>query len=317
MAVSTTFVSKDVWPRLTNAVKNARGPCEAAVAYFGIGGSKLLPLSRGSRLVVDASEYAVKAGQTHPGDLLTLANRGVLIYSIPNLHAKVFLVSREAYIGSANVSANSSARLVEAVVRSTDSRVVNAAKQFIREHCLRELSPSMLKALLKIYRPPRVPGARRGKPANKRGTIAPVLPRLFVARLELVDWSDNDEKIHEKGLAEAQQRQQHGRDYRIESFRLTSRPPYRRYDVIVQVTDEGSGNILVSPPGNVLHVIRRSKGARSVWFVYLECAVRRRRPLSSVARAIGYGAKRKLGRDSMVRNPVFAQALLRQWAKEA
>jgi hypothetical protein len=40
-------------------------------------------LRAGSRLVVDASENAVKSGQTHPADLKKLQNRGVVIYSYP------------------------------------------------------------------------------------------------------------------------------------------------------------------------------------------------------------------------------------------
>jgi len=49
-----------------------------AVAYFGKGASRLLPLTAGSRLVVDASECAVASGQTCPADLIKLVARGVI-----------------------------------------------------------------------------------------------------------------------------------------------------------------------------------------------------------------------------------------------
>src|ERR1019366_9999502 len=102
--MSTVFVSDNIWPQLTTAVRDSRQRCAVAVAYFGKGASNLLPLAQGSRLVVDASERAVASGQTCPADLFKLLKRGVTIYSVPNLHAKVFVLGRAAYIGSANVS---------------------------------------------------------------------------------------------------------------------------------------------------------------------------------------------------------------------
>jgi PLD-like domain len=63
------FVTGGIWKSLTASAKAARKPSLVAVAYFGQGASKLLPLRTGSRLVVDASEGAVKSCQTHPADL--------------------------------------------------------------------------------------------------------------------------------------------------------------------------------------------------------------------------------------------------------
>jgi hypothetical protein len=78
--MKTQFVTHDIWKSLTASAKAARKPSFVAVAYFGQGASKLLPLLAGSRLVVDASENAVKSGQTHPADLKKLQMRGVVIY---------------------------------------------------------------------------------------------------------------------------------------------------------------------------------------------------------------------------------------------
>ena len=58
-----------IWQSLTSSAKKCRKPSFVAVAYFGKGASKLLPLRPNSRLVVDASENAVKSGQTCPAEL--------------------------------------------------------------------------------------------------------------------------------------------------------------------------------------------------------------------------------------------------------
>src|SRR5438034_685318 len=125
--MSTAFVSKGIWPQLTKAVRGSRQRCAVAVAYCGAGASRLLPLPKGSRLVVDASERSVASGQTCPADLIKIVKHGVAVYSVPNLHAKVFVLGRAAYIGSANVSSRSASQLIEAVIRTTEPSAVRAA----------------------------------------------------------------------------------------------------------------------------------------------------------------------------------------------
>src|SRR6516164_8789625 len=103
--MSSTFLSGAIWPRITKAIKGTKQPCYAAVAYFGRHGPKLLPLPRKSMLVVDATEPTVKAGRTNPEALLQLINnRGVRVFTAPNLHAKVIVAGRRAFVGSTNAS---------------------------------------------------------------------------------------------------------------------------------------------------------------------------------------------------------------------
>jgi hypothetical protein len=313
--VSTVFVSQNIWPQLTKAVRGSRQRCAVAVAYFGAGAKRLLPLPKGSRLVVDASERAVASGQTCPTDLLKLVERGVAVYSVPNLHAKVFVLGRAAYIGSINVSKHSAAQLVEAVIRTTEPRAVRAARQFIQEHCLHELTPRALKQLAKHYRPPRVPGGKRRKSPAKGTSRRPTLPRLLLAQLQLEDWSERDQALHDNALPVAAKRRQHPRSFELDSFRWSGKCRYLRGDVVVQVTDEGSGSVLVSPPGNVLHVRTRRDGTRQVSFVYLELPARRRRPVKGLARVLGRGALKRLRRGGLIRDASFAQALLNTWVR--
>lgn len=312
--MSNVFITHDIWPQLTKAVRGLRQPCAVAVAYFGSGAGRLLPLPQGSRLVVDASERAVASGQTCPTDLIKLVRNGVIVHSVPNLHAKVFVLGRAAYIGSANVSRRSASQLVEAVIRSTDPGVVLAARQFVNDHCLHELTPTVLKRLEKLYRPPLVPGGQREKQTSKHSSNRPTLPRLLLAKLQLNDWSERDQGLHDAALPIAKKRRQHPRSHEMESFHWSGKCPYERGDVVVQVTDEGAGRVLVSPPGNVLHVHTRKYGNRQVSFVYLELPARRRRAVKTLARTVGRDASKILQRSGVVRDAVFAQALLNVWA---
>ena len=312
--MSTAFITRDIWPQLTKAVRDSPQSCAVAVAYFGKGASKLLPLTKGSRLVVDASEHAVAAGQTCPADLTKLVKRGVKVYSVPNLHAKVFVLGRAAYIGSANASNRSASQLVEAVIRTTETSAVRAARKFVRDHCLHELTPRVLKRLAKIYRPPLIPGGKRGKKAAKQTSRRPTLPRLLVAQIYLEDWSPRDQKSHDAGLVVAKKRLVHPRKFDLDDFRWPGKCPFRRGDVVMQVTDEGGGSVFATPPGNVLYVRTRHYGSQQVSYVFLECPARRRRQIKTLARALGRGATKSLQRNGLVRDTAFKQALLKAWA---
>jgi hypothetical protein len=310
MIMSTSFITQHLWPQITSEARRCGKHCAVAVAYFGAGASRLLPISAGSRLVVDASERAVMSGQTCPAELLKLVKRGVNIFSVPNLHAKVFVLGNNAFIGSANVSGRSAAQLVEAALRTTEPQAVRAARNFVRSLCLDELTPTVLKRLAKIYRPPVVSGGKRGLKVSKQTFRRPTLPRLMLAQLHLGDWSERDQTLHDRALPVAKKRRQYPRGYEIESFRCAGRCRYRRRDKVIQVTDEGGGKIFVTPPGSVLHVRTRRDKRRQVSFVYLECPCRRRQAVKALARSLGRGALKRLRRDGRVRDPVFAQALL-------
>lgn len=314
--MSTVFVTQDIWPQLTKTVRASQRRCDVAVAYFGAGAGRLLPLPKGSRLVVDASERAVASGQTCPADLSKVLKRGVTIYSVPNLHAKVFVFGRVAYIGSTNVSGRSESHLVEAAIRTTDHGAVQAAGKFVQRHCLHELTPSVLERLAEVYRPPRVSGGKRGKRRETATAARPSIPRLFLAQLRLEEWSERDQSLHDAAEVVAAKRRKHARGFELESFRQTGRCPFQRGDVVIQVTDEGRGRVLATAPGSVLHVRTRRDRNRSVSFVYLERPVRRRRAINSVARALGCTQKR-LRRNGVIQDKAFGEALLNAWAVAA
>jgi len=108
-----------------------RRPVKAVVAYIGADGPVLLKLRRGDTLVCDASDIAVRAGMTSAAALRTFVNRGVVLYSIEGLHAKVVLGSRWAWVGSANASASSRDDLLEASVRVTDSATIRRLRTWV------------------------------------------------------------------------------------------------------------------------------------------------------------------------------------------
>jgi response regulator of citrate/malate metabolism len=54
--MAVTLITKNIWATLTKAAKLSKTKSMVAVAYFGQQGSSMLPLKKGSMLLVDASE---------------------------------------------------------------------------------------------------------------------------------------------------------------------------------------------------------------------------------------------------------------------
>lgn len=153
------FLADDIWNQITSTAKAVRrGRAVVAVPYFGEAGSRLLPLKAGDILLVNASDAAVKSGQTHPQALGRLLNKGVKLYTLGTLHAKIYVFGTTVFIGSANASASSRDDLNEAVVRVRDAEVAGAARSHIHSLCITELRARDLARLAKLYRPPRRPG---------------------------------------------------------------------------------------------------------------------------------------------------------------
>lgn len=311
--MAAAFITQNIWPEITKVVRHAKKPCHVAVAYFGAGASSLLPLPRGSRLVVNASEKAVGSGQTCPEDLLKLLQREVSVYSVANLHAKVYVVGRTAYIGSNNVSHTSATRWMEAAVRITDSGEVSSARKFVDDLCLDALTPGSLKKLAKLYQAPKFRDGNEVKKEMDGTSNRPALPRLLLAQLELIDWSEREQELHDAELLVAKKQRKHSRTWIIDGFSCYGKCRFQQNDIVLQVTDEGNGNVFITPPGKVIHVRPKERvGNKLVSFVFVERPDLRRRRIENLAKNIGC-EERKLKRDGLVQDRSFVQTLLNTW----
>lgn len=306
--MTTTFHFDRPWSRLTAVVRESHVPAFAAVAYYGKGAGRLLPLPKGSSLVVDASEHAVSSGQTSPKDLLAAHRRGVRIYSVRNLHAKVFVVGRRVFVGSTNASTHSKTGLVEAVLETSDRNAVASARDFVQKNCIEELGPKALTVLQKLYRDPLIPSGRRTRKRHVKG-VAALHSRLRLAQLHVEEWTEAHQKAHDAGLSAAKRRRKK-RGTEVDSYRLTGSRLPSLFDDVIQITDEGDGPPLVAPPGKVIYLRKHRSGSRPCAFVYLELpAGTRRTRLDAFAKRLGRGAKKLLAKDGIVRNADFASAL--------
>jgi len=122
------LLSSDLWKHLRKLGSRSRQRM-AAVAYLT--DTSGIRFRRGDTLVVDASDGAIRSGETSKTALDLLARRGVHLYSYAGLHAKVFLLDRVAIVGSSNVSTLSRTHLLEAAVLTDQPTVTSQVRAFI------------------------------------------------------------------------------------------------------------------------------------------------------------------------------------------
>jgi phosphatidylserine/phosphatidylglycerophosphate/cardiolipin synthase-like enzyme len=122
--VASEFLSSEIWETLVQRTRTARRR-QFAVSY--VSEDSRLRLREGDVFVTDASDGAIRSGQTSAAVLHRAHERGVKIFSCENLHAKVYVCDGWMLVGSANTSANSRS-LTEAGISSNDRALVEAAK---------------------------------------------------------------------------------------------------------------------------------------------------------------------------------------------
>jgi len=288
-----------VWKELTDTATSAKSAC-VAVAFFGKGGAKQLPLTRGAILVVDASEARVKAGATCPEELLKLVGKGVEVYSYPNLHAKIFVFARKVFVGSNNVSASSKATLSEAMLMTTDTGTVHAARAYVHGLMRIRLGPAELERLQKVYRPP---------PPPKTTTKAKKSPgnRVWYEGFFLGDPPKGSEQESKTEEDEAQDKLTKG--YELDTYWREGPPRYAIGDTIINYCEDNS---MVYKPARVIHQFQWSNGKARYTFSYEERPVGHRISFDRMVKALGRGWKKRLSEDGKVKRE-YANVLLAWW----
>ena len=262
------LITDHIWRAITSRARRAKTPVYAAVAYFGQGASTLLPLPKNSRLVVDASTAALRAGQTCPADLIAMQRRGVRIFSVPCLHAKIYVFPDATFIGSANASNHSANTLIEAMIETTDKGVIRRAREFIRHLSIDELGPERLEELKKHYRPPRFSTPTK---APVKGRVLSKAPRVKLVHLSNEEPPSETKQTARDGLKDARKNRKHGRNYVFDYFWWRGKMPfYKQEDKVIQITEEDDGRSLVDAPADIIHLTKWRHQDRQITFAYYE-----------------------------------------------
>lgn len=123
-------LSAGLWSEIDRLAKR-RGVRRAAVAY--VSSDDGLAFRNGDTLIVNASDEAIRTGQTSAAVLRAAFDRRALLFSNPNLHAKVLIIGDRVIVGSANLSRSSRDHLHEVAIITDDPEMAGGATQFIEQ----------------------------------------------------------------------------------------------------------------------------------------------------------------------------------------
>lgn len=303
------LITRKIWGALSTQARKTKTKSFVAVAYFGKGGARLLPLRKDSILLVDASEGAVKSGQTSPAELFKLYYKGVHIYSKACLHAKIYILGNVVYIGSANVSNHSKNTLKEILFKTNDKAVIKEAKEFILSFCHVPFGDEKLKKLQKIYRPPNFSGNKRIK-LRKPSNISFDYP-LFTVQLEPYDYDDEEQRHSDKGNAEIKDKRKNKSRHYTDEFIVEGNFIPKKNDYIVQVEKIGK-EYFVSPVGQLIHKHGWHSGNVKKTLCFIELPDKNRKNLKTILNKLT-PAERKYIKKDKKQSKSFTDKMLSLW----
>jgi hypothetical protein len=311
------LITETPWAVLTRAVKKCPDKCHVAVAYFGQGASKLLPLKKGSVLVLNFSEGAIKRGTVCPAEVLSLIKKGVEVHSVDNLHAKVFVIGQNAFVGSTNVSKGSAGTLIEAIAHDTSRSFVSQARRFVNSLRGEHISAEEAAEMQKLYRPPRMAGGRVKGSIQKINL--PLHGRTWLIQLVRGNRTEEADSACKKGRPIAKKLLSSTTRFEEEDFGWFGGKLLKHgkpNDRVIQVLKESDGRIMVSPPERLLHFQKyKNQRGRDNFIVFLEKPKGlRRKPIHQVTKSLGLN-KGALRRSRLLNDARLVHSLFQLWPK--
>jgi hypothetical protein len=316
--VTSRFLFNEaLWGELLERVPSARR-IDAAVAYFGDDGARLLPLRSGDRLVVDMSIRSVRAGSTNPYEIRKLLKRGVEVFSRGSLHAKYFIIDNTLIAGSSNISKHAREVLDEAAVLTTDAAAVVRARAIFARLCTEPVRKDYLAKCIEEYRPPKLQGGNRSEKTRRQKRVGKV---WIIGGLRYIDPPESEQAAVTQVLAKVEKQR---RDYERSTVDFNHSTGKHRYfemlregDWLISCVRNGSG-FEVCPPARFLGIesYPREGGKRRYLVVYeiptagknTRWAELRRNAPSTLA-----AVQRPKPRTMPVASDAEADSLLRLW----
>jgi hypothetical protein len=313
--MTAKFLAPHPWPRIEALARRSVGL--VAVPFLGKDAAKLLPLKRGSTLVTRLAERDVVLGLVDPREVIKFLGRGVIVHRCDNLHAKVYVFGKTAVIGSSNASQTSN-RMLEACVETTDATVVTEARRFIEDLKVDEVGKAFAKSLIPLYPADRIGGSVAGDDAKKRvnaGTAGSAQhSRMWIWPAEDSNYPNDVERADKRALPLAKLEMTNPSTLKLDSFfnEGNTRIDAKKGDRVVFRYGAGR-SVEFEAPGRLIYVEPHPKGG----LYYFETPKnQRRRNLEQVRAALGDAVAAVLYKGHsyrLVRRAATAAAVAKMW----
>ncbi len=226
----------NLWKIIKHLAKK-RNAKRAAVAY--VTSDEHVKFGDGDMLVTDASDIAIKSGQTAAAVLARAFKRGAELFSLPGLHSKVLLLGGAAIIGSVNLSISSEKDLIEAAWVTNHPTAVSMAISLVESLAEKAIpvDEGFLQHIQSLEVTPRRWGRQRGEQRKPRISIQK--PQTWIIGVHELARDFPEEK---GAIAEGQEIAERNRTYKLSKvswIRWTGRSHFqskaKRGDSVIQI----------------------------------------------------------------------------------
>lgn len=216
------FLSDEaLWKELQSLSESRKRRLLVAVPYVGSDTRELLHLRQGDVLVVALTVANARNGSVCPAEIERLQKKDVLVFSAPDLHAKVVLCGNKVVVGSANLSNSSLKHLDEAAIITTAPEVVRSVRDWFEHRMVDPVTPEWLNTCAKAYRPPKLPDALNGKRIGRKAVRQQMGRGVWLVGLRPMDeYPASEVPTQERGQAEAEKRVEDEAKYVVSSARF-------------------------------------------------------------------------------------------------
>jgi len=125
------LLSSNLWSEIETLATNAKRK-QVAVAY--VSEELHIKFKTGDTLITDASDEKIASGSTSKRLITDAFRRKVKLYSLQNLHSKIFIFDDVLIVGSTNISSSSRNRLYEAGIVTDDIQLVSSAQKLLEKY---------------------------------------------------------------------------------------------------------------------------------------------------------------------------------------
>jgi hypothetical protein len=251
----------------------------------------------------------------NPKEVVTFIKRGVEVHSVANLHAKVYVFGRTAFVGSSNVSASSEDALIEAGCEVTSIDVVHECRVFVQSLRGDIVELKFARMLVPFWRPPRTP--YRATPLRTSHRVRQ--SDLVAVSLKEIEYDAVDESAKDRAHRSAQGKVRDRERFRLDDFRWGGRVPktLRVGSRVLMCTARPGGITEITAPARLIEIrrYRSSRGAgRAIIVVELRKHLRDK-PKSMVLKALGADGRplRSLRGTTLLRNRALVYKLGQLW----
>lgn len=262
--MATKFHAPSPWPEIKAVSKNAKA--YIAVPYLGKSASAMLQVAKGSVLITRFTKDAVKAGQVDPREVVKFIRKGVSVFNRADLHAKIYVFPRRAFIGSANASRTSEEK-IEACIETTDPAIIRQAKEYVRSLDSDLVTLEYAKSMVDLY--PKDGERYFGAPQKTAQQSTQDQTLFWLCPVQEGDIDDEAKQADRTGSKVAKAAMAKDKSTRLSKTFSEGSVPFNEGDWILNRKKVGQG-FEFECPGRVVHVARYKVKNGSEAIVYLE-----------------------------------------------